>query len=107
MEDNKNNQQPQQLQLDLNPLIAAGVYSNLALISHAHSEFVLDFLSMLPGMPQPAVRNRVILAPEHAKRFLQALQENVLNYEREFGEIELPEQPPRTISPFGSGKGEA
>jgi hypothetical protein len=107
MEDNNNNQNPMQFQLDLKPEVAAGVYSNLALISHAHSEFVLDFIRMLPGLPKPEVCSRVILAPEHAKRLLQALQENVFKYEQEFGKIDIPNQAPRTATPFGPGKGEA
>ncbi len=106
MSDN-NNQQPVQFQLDLKPEIASGVYSNLALISHSHSDFVLDFARILPGMPKPEVCSRVILAPEHAKRLLQALQENIYKYEHEFGKIEIPNQEPRTISPFGQSKGEA
>jgi hypothetical protein len=107
MEDNKNDQNQMQFQLDLKPEFAAGVYSNLALISHAHSEFVLDFIRMLPGLPKPEVCSRVILAPEHAKRLLQALQENVYKYEQEFGKIEIPNQTPRTAAPFGNGKGQA
>ena len=77
MSDNKNPQAGQQFQLELKPEVASGVYSNLALISHSHSDFILDFARILPGMPKPEVCSRVILAPEHAKRLLAALQENV------------------------------
>ncbi|MCI6619291.1 MAG: DUF3467 domain-containing protein [Prevotella sp.] len=105
--ENKEQEQPVQFQLDLKPEIASGVYSNLVLISHSHSDFVLDFARILPGMPKPEVCSRVIMAPEHAKRLLMALQENLFNYEREFGKIELPNQEPRTIAPFGPGGGEA
>ena len=103
MSDNKNPQAGQQFQLELKPEVASGVYSNLALISHSHSDFILA------GMPKPEVCSRVILAPEHAKRLLAALQENVLKYEKEFGPIEIPQmqQPDaagRTIAPFGSGE---
>ena len=66
MSDNNNQQRPGQIQMDLKPEIASGVYSNLALISHSHSDFVLDFARILPGMPKPEVCSRVILAPEHA-----------------------------------------
>lgn len=109
MADNKNQQAGQQFQLELKPEIASGVYSNLALISHSHSDFILDFARILPGMPKPEVCSRVILAPEHAKRLLAALQENVLKYEKEFGPIEIPQMPQpdaagRTIAPFGSGE---
>ena len=79
-----------------------GVYANLALISHSHSDFVLDFVQMLPGMPKPDVASRVIMAPEHAKRLLAALQENLHKYELEFGPIDLGTPPPRTADPFGS-----
>ncbi|MCI6549727.1 MAG: DUF3467 domain-containing protein [Prevotella sp.] len=105
--ENREQEQPVQFQLDLKPEIASGVYSNLVLISHSHSDFVLDFARILPGMPKPEVCSRVIMAPEHAKRLLMALQENLFNYEREFGKIELPNQEPRTIAPFGPGGGEA
>ncbi|WP_314079132.1 DUF3467 domain-containing protein [Hoylesella pleuritidis] len=104
---NDNLQEEMQFQLELRPEIASGVYSNLALISHSHSDFVVDFARILPGMPKPEVCSRVILAPEHAKRLLQALQDNLYKYEKEFGKIELPDQDSRTIAPFGTGNGGA
>ena len=103
----KNNQQGQQLQIDLSPEVAKGIYSNFAIISHSHSEFVVDFATMLPGMPKAQVTSRIILAPEHARRLMAALQENLLRYEREFGKIEMPERAGRTIAPFGTPKGDA
>ena len=105
--DNNQKPQQQQLQLNLRPEIARGEYSNLALITHSHTDFILDFARHLPGMQQPEVCSRVIMAPEHAKRLLAALQENIMRYEREFGAIKIPQQEPRTISPFPTGKGEA
>lgn len=103
-----NNKQEKQLQIDLSNEIAQGVYSNFAIISHSSSEFVVDFAQLAPGIPKATVRSRVILAPEHAKRLLQALQDNVVRYEAEFGKINFPSQEPRTISPFNIGnKGEA
>ena len=105
-----NNQKPQgpQLQLNLKPEIASGEYSNLALITHSHTEFIVDFARHLPGMQQPEVCSRVIMAPEHAKRLLGALQENIYKYEQQFGKIEIAGQPmQRTIAPFGTGRGEA
>lgn len=107
MEENKNNQQQNQFQMGIDPMVAEGVYSNLALISHSPSEFILDFITALPGMPQPQVKSRVILAPEHAKRLLQLLQNNILNFEKTFGKILLPDETDRTIAPFGTPKGEA
>ena len=105
MSENKNNQ----LQIELSQEVAQGEYANFAIITHSSSEFIVDFARMLPGLPKAQVRSRVILAPEHAKRLLGALQENIMRYERTFGPIKMPEQKqePRTISPFGSGKGEA
>ena len=107
MADNNNQSQNGQLQIELRPEIAQGEYANFAIITHSSSDFVLDFARIMPGVPKAQVRSRVILAPEHAKRLLQALQENILNYERQFGKIEIPNQAPRTIAPFGPGRGEA
>ena len=101
------NNQNGQLQLELDPEVAQGVYSNLAMIIHSHSEFILDFASMMPGLQKAKVKSRVVMAPEHAKRLLAALQENVMRYEQEFGKIEIPNQPPRTATPFGKPKGDA
>ena len=99
---------PVPFELELKPGIASGVYSNFALISHSHSDFVVDFARILPGMPKPEVCSRVILAPEHAKRLLHALQENIYKYEQEFGKIQMPEAEARVIAPFNiGGKGEA
>ena len=110
MEEN-NNQNPQEgFSIELKPEVANGEYANLALITHSSSDFVLDFARILPGMPKPQVRSRVIMAPEHAKRLLQALQENIYKYEQAFGKIQIPsQQVGRTIAPaFGQGgKGEA
>lgn len=106
MADNNNPQQIQ-FQMELKPEIASGVYSNLALISHSHSDFVIDFARLLPGMSKAEVCSRIILAPEHAKRLLGALQENIYKYEQEFGKIEIPNQGPRTIAPFGKGREQA
>jgi len=106
---NENEQKHQGLQLELTPDKAQGEYANFAIITHSSSEFIVDFARMMPGLPKAQVRSRVILAPEHAKRLLGALQENIMRYEHQFGKIKMPEdqQGPRTIAPFGSGKGEA
>lgn len=107
MEENKN-QQPQGLQIELKPEIGVGVYANLALITHSSSDFILDFTCMLPGMQQPQVRSRVVMAPEHAKRLLMALNDNIQKYEQNFGKIQLPEQQePRTATPFHTQDAEA
>ena len=103
----KNNNQQQGLQIELPQTVAQGEYANFAVITHSSSDFVIDFARVLPGVPKAQVKSRVILAPEHAKRLLAALQENIMRYEREFGPIKIPNQEPRTIAPFNVNKGEA
>lgn len=76
-----------QLNIMLSEEVAQGSYSNLAIIQHSSSEFVMDFVSMLPGMPKAQVKNRVIMAPEHAKRLMLALQDNIQKYEMQYGRI--------------------
>lgn len=109
MADNK--QQQGEIQMNLDPEVAKGIYSNLVLISHSHSDFILDFARFLPGMPKADVASRIILAPEHAKNLLMALHENIHRYEQEFGPIQLPQQVQAagdTIAPtFGPSKPEA
>ena len=72
------------LQLELPQGVAQGEYANFAIITHSSSDFIIDFARVLPGVPKAQVKSRVILAPEHAKRLLAALQENIVRYEREF-----------------------
>ena len=106
MADNNN----QQLQIELKPEVAEGTYSNLAILTHSSSEFVADFIQMMPGMPKAQVRSRIIMAPEHAKRLLMALQDNVRKYEQQFGAIRLTQAPQaegRPIAPFAIKQGEA
>ncbi len=76
-----------QLNIMLSDEVARGTYSNLAIIQHSSSEFVMDFVSVLPGMPKAQVRDRVIMAPEHAKRLMLALQDNIQKYEMQYGRI--------------------
>jgi len=106
MSENNNNKQ-NQLQIELPQEVAQGQYANFAIITHSSSDFIIDFARVLPGLPKSQVKSRVILAPEHAKRLLGALQENIVRYEREFGQIKIPNQAPKTIAPFPVGKGEA
>lgn len=108
--DEKNKGQEGQLQIELSPEVAAGNYANLAVLSHSHAEFIADFVRVMPGMPKAPVVSRMVLAPEHAKRLLYALQDNIAKYEQQFGPIELPEmnaQGGRTIAPFGIPEGNA
>lgn len=94
-----------QLQIGLKDEVAQGTYANLAIISHSSSEFILDFIRVMPGMPKANVQSRIILSPEHAKRLKQALEENIAKYERVFRPVTLPEE--RLVSPIGNVKGEA
>ncbi|MCH5306238.1 MAG: DUF3467 domain-containing protein [Rikenella sp.] len=96
-------EQKVELNIELNEKVAQGTYANLAVISHSTSEFVLDFIRMMPGMPKAQVKSRVILTPEHAKRLLLSLQENVARYETIVGKIEMhtPDTPP-IINGFGN-----
>lgn len=87
MENNQEQNQEQNINIQLDPIVAAGAYANLGLVNHSPSEFVMDFVQMMPGVQQAVVRSRVILAPLHAKRILNALQQNIQNYEQQFGEI--------------------
>ncbi|MEA4981731.1 MAG: DUF3467 domain-containing protein [Paludibacter sp.] len=100
------NNNQNQLNIELTPEIAEGIYSNLAIISHSTSEFVIDFIRIMPGTPKANVKSRIILTPEHAKRLLFALQENVAKFEAQNGKIKIPENnmmPPVPMS-FGSGE---
>ncbi len=106
MNENEKSQQGQ-LQIELPQDVAQGEYANFAIITHSSSDFIIDYARVLPGVPKAQVKSRVILAPEHAKRLLGALQENIIRYEREFGQIKIPNQEPKTIAPFPVGKGEA
>ena len=83
MENQENNNG--QLQIELKEEVAQGTYANLAIITHSSSEFIMDFIRVMPGMPKAGVQSRIVLAPEHAKRLLRALEENVGKYERAFG----------------------
>jgi hypothetical protein len=104
---NEKENKQQGLQLELPQQVAQGEYANFAIITHSSSDFIIDFARVLPGVPKAQVKSRVILAPEHAKRLLGALQENIFRYEREFGPIKIPNQQERTIAPFDITKGEA
>lgn len=99
--------QQRKVNIALSPEVAEGTYSNMALIAHSPSEFIFDFIRAMPGQPQPAVKSRVIMTPDNAKKFLLAFQENIANYEAKFGTIEDKQPDPLTI-PFGLGpQGEA
>ncbi|HOG05163.1 MAG TPA: DUF3467 domain-containing protein [Paludibacter sp.] len=98
---------PTQLNVELSPEIAEGIYSNLAIISHSSSEFVIDFVRIMPGTPKANVKSRIILTPEHTKRLLFALQENISKYEAQNGKIKISESQMMPPIPMGFGGGEA
>lgn len=102
MSDN-NQPQPGQINIELDEKVAEGIYSNLAIINHSPSEFVLDFVTIMPGVPKSKVKSRVILTPQHAKRLLAALGENIHRFESTHGEIKEFEQPhiPLNFGPAG------
>lgn len=93
-----------EFQININPEIAGGVYSNLAIITHSTSEFIIDFASAMPGLPKPDVRSRIIMTPENAKRLMVALQDNVQKYEASNGPIALNNQMKKTF-PIGGLNG--
>ncbi|MCQ2170274.1 MAG: DUF3467 domain-containing protein [Bacteroidales bacterium] len=86
------------INLELKPEVARGEYSNLAIISHSHSEFIIDFATMLPGLEKPQIHNRILMTPEHARRLLNALAENISKYEANFGKIGMGEAPKGTFN---------
>jgi len=89
MTDNRNAvPQQQSINIELSEEIAEGIYSNLAIISHSNSEFVVDFIRMVPNMPKAKVKSRIVLTPQHAKRLLAALKDNVHRYEMQYGKID-------------------
>lgn len=90
----------QKLDINIPEEIAQGVYSNLAVITHSHSEFIMDFVAMMPGVQKGTVRSRVVMTPENAKRLLAALSDNVAKFEQQNGVIVDNQNP--TI-PMGGG----
>ena len=94
------NQQQGQIDIELDEKTAEGVYSNLAIINHSSSEFVLDFVSIMPGLPKAKVKSRIVLTPQHAKRLLKAIGDNIHRFEIAHGEIKESEQPPIPLN-FG------
>jgi len=83
-----------QLNIELSEEVADGIYSNLAIINHSISEFVVDFINVMPGVPKAKVKSRIVLTPQHAKRLMKALADNVSRFEQAHGEIKDYEQPP-------------
>lgn len=91
------------INIELSPEMAEGIYSNLAVINHSNSEFVVDFVNIMPGLPKAKVKSRIILTPQHAKRLAQALIDNINRFEAQVGEIKEFEQQdyPINFGPIG------
>ena len=77
-----------QLNIEISEEVAEGQYANLVITTHSHAEFVMDFVNVMPGTPKSKVKSRVILTPQHAKRFMKALTENVVRFETANGKIQ-------------------
>jgi hypothetical protein len=100
-------QNENQLNIELSEEIAEGIYSNLAIITHSSSEFVLDFIKVMPGVPKAKVKSRIILTPEHAKRLLTALEDNLEKFETVNGRIKIQTDPSGFPMNFGGTMGQA
>ena len=99
MEENKQNQ----INIELSQEVAEGTYSNLAVISHSSSEFIVDFVRIMPGVPKAPVKSRIILTPEHAKRLMHALEDNINKYESMHGKIKNAEKGGGPVLPMNFG----
>jgi hypothetical protein len=98
--DDKAKEQQQQINIELPEDMAEGIYSNLAIISHSPQEFVIDYIRVMPGVPKAKVKARIVVTPEHAKRLMKALIDNVKRYEQQFGPI-TDKEPPMMPMSFG------
>ncbi len=94
------NQDQQQINIELTEDVADGTYANLAIITHSFAEFVIDFVNVMPGVPKAKVKSRVVMTPQHAKKLMRALIDNVKRYEAQNGVIKDQEQ---TSLPFTFG----
>ncbi len=104
---NEQKEEENQINIELSEEIAEGIYSNLAIITHSNSEFVIDFVRLMPGVPKAKVKSRLILTPQHAKRLLKALAENISKYESVNGTIKDPGEPKVITLNFGGPTAQA
>ncbi len=100
-------QQDNQLNIELSEEIAEGIYSNLAIITHSATEFVIDYVRVMPGVPKAKVKSRILLTPEHAKRLLNAMADNIQKYEMAYGKIKMQEGTPNLPMNFGGPTAQA
>ena len=105
MEEKKS--QKNQINIELSESVAEGVYANLAMVAYSASEFVIDFIRLMPGLPKAKVKSRVVITPEHAKRLQIVLEENLRKYEQSFGNIKSIEEGYGVPLSFGDSGGEA
>lgn len=103
MEDQNENQ----LNIELTEEVAEGIYSNLAIITHSTSEFIVDFIKMMPGVPKAKVKSRIVLTPQHAKRLMKALKDNIAKFEQQNGPIKDTEAPNAFPLNFGGPTAQA
>lgn len=96
----ENQNQDQQINIELTEEVADGTYANLAIITHSFAEFVIDFVNVMPGVPKAKVKSRIVMTPQHAKKLMRALIDNVKRYETQNGVIKDQEQ---TSLPFTFG----
>ncbi len=103
MSDQNQNKNQKKLNIEIDEETAQGQYSNLAIVNHSPSEFVVDFVNIMPGAPKSKVRSRIILTPQHAKRFLKAMGDNIARYESQHGKIKENDKPniPMNFGPTG------
>jgi len=102
-----NDQKENQINIELSEDTASGIYSNLTVITHSHSEFILDFIQMMPGVPKAKVKSRIVLTPDNAKKLLQALNDNVNKFEAVNGPIKVNGPNAPIPMNFGGPVGEA
>jgi len=99
-------QKENQINIELNEQVAEGTYSNLAVITHSNSEFVLDFIRVMPNVPKARVQSRIIMTPQHAKRLMQALQDNISKFEAQHGKIQEGSMDTSFPMTFGGPQGQ-
>lgn len=107
MSKNKDDNSGNQVNIELSTEVARGHYANLAMVAHSQTEFVVDFIQLMPGVEKGEVRSRIILAPEHAQRLLNALSDNIEKFEKQHGKIKKQPESPSFPVNFGGTIGEA
>jgi hypothetical protein len=107
MADEQNKENQNQINIELSEEIAEGIYSNLAIITHSNTEFVMDFVRVMPGVPKAKVKSRIVLTPEHAKSLLASLQDNISKFEKNVGPIKKTDQSKAIPLNFGGPTAEA